>query len=200
MKNSPIHIFNQQKKDILKKTDRSIQGKIDEDIREVVEIINHMPDYFTTSSCAGRIILIQLTQSRKKNEARRLFISHDPIKTEGLLDAIPSDIANPIWFMQESMILHICCRHLNAAQKMLKLCHTAGIKRVGITSLSPKICIEAFGTARMETIIARVGKIETSVDYLKVLTESANKKLEKNKEIIQKFTLLLEKQSKDPNN
>lgn len=51
-------IFSQWKKQCLNKLDLSKKGSVDEDIKHVVSLLNSCEEYFTTSSCSGRIILI----------------------------------------------------------------------------------------------------------------------------------------------
>lgn len=50
--------FKQWKKQCLNKLDLSKKGNIDEDIKTLVSFLNNSDNYFTTSSCSGRIILI----------------------------------------------------------------------------------------------------------------------------------------------
>lgn len=50
--------FSQRKKQRLNKLDLSKKGSVDEDIEHVVSLLNSFEEYFTTSSCSGRIILI----------------------------------------------------------------------------------------------------------------------------------------------
>ena len=48
--------FDSTKKDILNKKDKSNIGFIDGKISKLCNLINSKEDYFTTSSCSGRII------------------------------------------------------------------------------------------------------------------------------------------------
>lgn len=50
--------FHQWKKLCLNKLDLSKKGSVDEDIEQVVSLINSREEFFTTSSCSGRVILI----------------------------------------------------------------------------------------------------------------------------------------------
>lgn len=50
--------FSQWKKQCLNKLDLSKKGSVDEDIAHVVSLLNSFEEFFTTSSCSGRIILI----------------------------------------------------------------------------------------------------------------------------------------------
>ena len=51
--------FDKQKESALSGIDLSRKGSVDSSIVELVEFINKQNNYFTTSSCSGRIILFQ---------------------------------------------------------------------------------------------------------------------------------------------
>lgn len=51
-------IFSQWKRQCLTKLDQSKKGSVDGDIKHVVSLLNSCEEYFTTSSCSGRIIVI----------------------------------------------------------------------------------------------------------------------------------------------
>ena len=68
-------LFDQQKKDCLNRIDKSIKKSIDKDIRPLVNLINNLNDYYTTSSCSGRILLIE-KKTDKKKDARFVFAEH----------------------------------------------------------------------------------------------------------------------------
>jgi tRNA(Phe) wybutosine-synthesizing methylase Tyw3 len=52
-------LFKQQKAMCLSKTDFSRKGSVDERISDLVQFINGCDQYFTTSSCSGRICLFE---------------------------------------------------------------------------------------------------------------------------------------------
>ena len=180
--------FDQQKKSILDRKDKSIKGSIDREIKPLVNKINSLNDYYTSSSCAGRILLIEF--SGRKDKAKWLFIKHSKATLGEIKDSLKIS-KEKIWLRQESMIVHICCRDMQAAQKMLRLCHKAGLKRAGIIAAGKRTTVEAYGTERMDTIVAINNKIIVEDDYLKILLREANNKLIRNKEKIKQFLLLL---------
>ena len=49
--------FANQKKSAFSGQDLSRKGSVDEPIQDLVAFINSLPQYFTTSSCSGRILL-----------------------------------------------------------------------------------------------------------------------------------------------
>jgi tRNA wybutosine-synthesizing protein 3 len=172
--------FDASKKSVLSRMDKSKIGGIDRGIKKLVELINSLPDYYTTSSCSGRILLIEKPDSGRKNEVKWIFASHDRVKFSDIRAALKQISKKKIWFRQESMIIHICCRSLDSAVKMLNLCQSSGLKRAGIIAAGRKIIVEAFGTERMDTIVTENGNMLVSDDYLKVLVREANKKMEHN--------------------
>src|SRR3989338_2565012 len=68
--------FDQQKRDNLKRLDKSIKKSIDERIRGIVEFLNSLPAYFTTSSCSGRVMLLERKKSWKK-DSRFVYREHE---------------------------------------------------------------------------------------------------------------------------
>ncbi|EMC94839.1 hypothetical protein BAUCODRAFT_564046 [Baudoinia panamericana UAMH 10762] len=59
--------------------DSSPKGTVDSEIRELISDINALPEYVTTSSCAGRITVYLEGFKAAKGGGRWLFASHSPI-------------------------------------------------------------------------------------------------------------------------
>ena len=76
--------FTKEKNDFLKKKDKSKKGYIDEDIKEIVDEINSKKDYYTTSSCAGRIVLLEM-KSKKKNDCDWILTKHGKVNLNEIL-------------------------------------------------------------------------------------------------------------------
>jgi tRNA wybutosine-synthesizing protein 3 len=188
--------FDREKKDVMKKLasiDKSRKGSVDADIRDLIDRINAHPDYYTTSSCSGRIMLIDKGPGRK-DLAKWLLASHstitkkdfDSVFTEKYL-ASEDFKKSVIWFMEEPAIMHVCTRDFESAQKLLNLVHGVPFKRSGIISCSRRIIIEILDTEKMETLVARKGKMFVNDEYGKVLVNEANSKLKKTKAKLKKF-------------
>lgn len=69
--------FQQRKKSILSKQDKSSKGKWDEKIAGLCEKINSSENYYTTSSCSGRVVLI--VDVGKKQEDLFLKVYHSSL-------------------------------------------------------------------------------------------------------------------------
>tara|TARA_Y100000310_G_scaffold325213_1_gene388364 strand:- start:284 stop:967 length:684 start_codon:yes stop_codon:yes gene_type:complete len=78
--------FSIRKKDILSKSDKSSIGGWDEKIKDLCDKINSFENYYTTSGCSGRVVLM-IDDDEKKSG---LFIKvwHDKISFEELKKAI----------------------------------------------------------------------------------------------------------------
>ena len=187
---SKFDYFSKEKADFLKKKDKSKKGHVDRDIINLLNAINSKKDYYTTSSCSGRIVLLEKL-SNKKNEARWLFAKHNKIKFNELIKNFKkSRIKNEIWFKQEPIILHVRCRDLQSAKKLLDVSRKI-FKRAGIISLSEKkIIIEIIGSERTDTIIADKN-FAADEKYLKNLIKYANMNFVENKRKSEKFLMSL---------
>lgn len=177
--------FSEQKKQVLSRIDKSKKGEIDDGIKAVVDIINSKSNYYTTSSCSGRIILIQ-KKSTKKYDCEWILVSHNKIKFDDVKKALLKPLDYKVWFRQEPMILHVACKTLEDARDFLKLARQV-YKRAGIISPSGKIIVEIIGSEFMDTVISKDKKILVSDEYLNILVDEANIKLSSNKAGINRF-------------
>ncbi|MBW2972930.1 hypothetical protein KY346_00900 [Candidatus Woesearchaeota archaeon] len=177
--------FELDKKNVLGKIDKSQKGEIDEDIQELVDLINSKEEYYTTSSCSGRIVVIEIPESGRKDESKWLLVKHGPATIEEIKDSLKSD--KDVWLKEEGMILHVCCKTIEDAEKLVNLAKNFGFKRTGMISVNKRFVVEIISTENVSTILAKNGKIIVSDEYIASLVEECNKKLEKNKEKIDKF-------------
>lgn len=184
-------LFNIKKQKQLLKKDKSNEGKIDEEIINLCNKINSKPNYYTTSSCAGRIILVKGLKEKAKNVF--LFKTHKKISWLKLKKELENSIKNYnglIYFKQEPCLLHVACFNDESAEKLLFLARQAGWKRSGIISKGKRIICELMSTERIEMPIARK-KILVDDNFLKILVREANKKLERTREKIKKLEKLI---------
>ncbi|MBU0958055.1 MAG: hypothetical protein KKF56_04575 [Nanoarchaeota archaeon] len=81
--------FQNEKKQTLEKKDKSTIGEIDKKIVGLCDKINSLDDYYTTSSCAGRVKLVR--ETGKKEPDLFVWVSHEVIsfdELKGELDRI----------------------------------------------------------------------------------------------------------------
>lgn len=177
--------FDLDKKNILGKIDKSKKGEIDEGIKEIVGIINSKENYYTTSSCSGRIVLIEIPESGRKDESRWLLITHSKTDLAEIKNALKSK--EDVWLKEEGMILHVCCKEIEDAEKLVNLAKNSGFKRTGMITVNKRYIVEIISTENISTILAKKGKILVDDAYLSVLINECNAKMDRNKEKIGKF-------------
>ncbi|MBU1975283.1 MAG: hypothetical protein KKG59_02655 [Nanoarchaeota archaeon] len=182
-----MHFDTWKKKtlDKLYKPDASRKGDVDEEIKELIDCINELDDFYTTSSCAGRIILVE--EANIRHDVNWLYYSHKHAIFQDIEKSLDKNTGNLVWFRFESMILHISARNERAAGKLLTACQTAGLKRAGIISLMNRIMIEIIGNQKMSAPIMDQGKLLVGKDYLEILVGKANEMMGLNLERIDKL-------------
>ena len=181
--------FQTQKSNLLSKIDKSQKKSVDKEIAPLINTINKKPNYYTTSSCSGRIVILA-KKSHKKQETKWHFITHKTATFKEIKTSLKTIPKQELWFRQEPIILHICCKTIEDAKKLLNTARKV-FKRAGIITLNKKIIVEIIGTDAMYTIIARNKRLLINDSYLKDLIKEANSKLKTNKDKIKKFYNLL---------
>ena len=174
------------------KIDKSKKGFIDEKILDLVNFINSIPDYYTTSSCSGRIIIMGKSLTGIKKDTIWYLATHDYIKNLKLEDGIFKKMIqnkNIGIIKQESAILHICANTIENAQKMLDIAKFVGFKHSGIMATNKRIMIEIMATERMDIPIydGKNEKIFLSQEYLDFIIEQANSSMKKSINKINKY-------------
>jgi len=170
--------FLRAKKARLNRKDNSSIGSWDKLIFDLCEKINKNNDYYTLSSCSGRIVLIRETIN--KEPGLFIFRSHKKISFEeikGMLEKIEDKETGLIYLKQEPCVLAVSCRNLNVEQKLLDKARNVGWKKSGITTTNKKFVVELFSTERINVPIMQKGRVLVDDNYLKLLVNEANSKL-----------------------
>lgn len=180
--------FSVMKTRRLADVDLSRKGSIDKPILDLVDLINSMPAYFTTSSCSGRIILFENeSESLKKKGCKWLHVSHETVDVKDIVNAL-ENITEEAVFKFEPMVMHVQCDSISAAQQMHQVAVAAGFRNSGITvGNKGKIMMAVRSTHGLEAPLSVGGKLLVTHEYVSYLVESANKKMEMNQSRIDRF-------------
>ncbi|XP_006634821.2 tRNA wybutosine-synthesizing protein 3 homolog [Lepisosteus oculatus] len=182
--------FSQWKKQCLSKVDYSKKGSVDEGIAHVVGFLNEYPDYFTTSSCSGRLILIDGVSDSPEVQKRNcswLFATHQKCRKEDLVSGLEKAGADAV-FKFEPFVLHVQCRRLGDAQLLHSVAVNSGFRNSGITvGKRGKIIMAVRSTHGLEVPLSRKGQTLVKEEYLDFLVELANQKMEENQRRIERF-------------
>jgi len=177
--------FDNMKSQALNKMDKSKKGDVDTQVTELIEKINSHADWFTTSSCAGRIVL--LATGGRKDQCDWLLQKHGTVTIDEVREALKKLPDEQVWFRMEPFILHVACENIDAAERLMIIAKEVGLKHSGIMNLKPKIMVELTGNETMSTLVAKDGKMLVEMNYLEQIIPIANSKLERNYEIIEKL-------------
>ncbi|XP_055222980.2 tRNA wybutosine-synthesizing protein 3 homolog isoform X4 [Gorilla gorilla gorilla] len=149
--------FRKWKAQCLSKADLSRKGSVDEDVVELVQFLNMRDQFFTTSSCAGRILLLDRGINGfevQKQNCCWLLVTHKLcVKDDVHSMAIDSGFRN------------------------------SGIT-VGKRG---KIMLAVRSTHGLEVPLSHKGKLMVTEEYIDFLLNVANQKMEENKKRIEKF-------------
>lgn len=186
----PTNNFLKRKKATLSKLDKSSRGCWDEKIMKLCQKINSLENYYTTSSCSRRIVLI--VDNVKKAPGLFVKVWHELISFEELKKSLEKSLRKNIIFKQEPVILHVACDDLEKSLGFLKKVRAVGFKRGGIISGNGKrFVLELIGTEKLEFPIIKNGKILVDDKFLKIIVKKSNENLKKSWNRIEKLKNLL---------
>lgn len=136
--------------------DKSPKGMVDAGVVPLLDVLNRHPDYFTTSSCSGRISILAhpgdaaakrgveenstVKGSKKKKKAGGggwVFVSHDPAEPEAIVDILfrrrPEEGREEenLVFRFEPLIVAVECRNVAAAHALVSAAISCGFRESG---------------------------------------------------------------------
>lgn len=151
------------------------EGKADARAFLLMDAINSIPEFATTSSCSGRVMLLSLKKHKK--DAKMEGRWHDEIKPSEIRKAVGEyNGKSRLWLKAEPFILHVACRDAESGMKLLRACKDAGVKRFGLQAMKggKRCLVEIIGTGRMDVPLEAC-----SVNYVK-FAKLANSIMEQN--------------------
>jgi len=157
------------------------EGKVDEQLQALCKYLEKTKNYFTSSGCAGRILLLGIPEGGTKKEAYFHEKWHREVNFSEIWSGIGRKSEGELWFKMEPFILHIGCADLKGGKKILSMMKNIGIKRGGImVAKEGKFIVELTGTQQISLPVKNGDGILVEKEYLKYLIDSANRKLGKN--------------------
>ncbi|MDO8537443.1 MAG: hypothetical protein Q7S21_01005 [archaeon] len=164
------------------------EGKADKPIIPLLEFIASTKNFYTSSSCSGRILLLGIPTNGSKKESFFHAKWHRTIEWKELLEALETPSKGALWFKAEPFILHIgtdCVENANTVLEAMKL---TGVKRGGIMlAQKEKVMLELIGTQTISLPVREGTQMLVQEDYLQKVFEIANEKTQKNYEMLAKL-------------
>ncbi len=164
------------------------ENKADEKIIPFLKKIAEKKNYFTSSSCCGRVMLLGLPGDGTKKESYFYKKWHRTVSFDEVWKAINEFKDSTLHYMVDPFIFHIGCGNLEDAKKLLRLMQDTGIKRGGIIVAKPgKFMIELQGTDVISFPVKIDNKLLVSREFLEKMVEFSNIKIENNFALLEKF-------------
>lgn len=153
--------------------------EVDAGVSQILGLINEIEGFYTSSSCAGRIVLLEIPRIGDKRGATFLGIWHRTIDSNDLKNAATKATTGLLWLLAQAPILHIGAQSIELADRMVKTAISAGFKNSALKSVGKKIVIEVCSTERLDAPIGRDGSLFCEETYLGLLVEIANEVIER---------------------
>jgi len=180
MKNQEEKCFRDGKEIAMKKLKKAVtQDMVDEKIIPLLDIINQSEKFYTSSSCAGRILLLQIPEIGDKKNAKFLGKWHRIIEPQELLSTVEKAEKGQLWLLAQSPIIHITAKTSLDAEKMLKTAISCGFKNSNLKSIGKKIVLEICSTERLDAPIGKDAILFCNDEHLNLLIDISNDVVEK---------------------
>jgi len=163
------------------------QQQVDDDIVPLLKLINSKEEFYTSSSCAGRIVLLEIPQIGDKRGAAFLGVWHRTITLDDFKEASGKATKGLLWLLAQAPILHIGVQTLDLADRMVKIAVSCGFKNSAVKSTGKKIMIELCSTERLDAPIGKDGRLYCEKEYLSLLLTIANEVIKRSGEKLRRF-------------
>lgn len=157
------------------------EDKVDKGVLNILETINSHPDYYTTSSCEGRVQLIQMERIGDKKDSNVLGKWHQGTDIEGLTNALETWNGDGyVYLLTQSPIFHVRCRNLKSAVKLQQIGFDSGFRYSTLRSMRLSegepyaITVELLTSYRLDIPLAHRGLLYPAREYLDFLLERCN--------------------------
>ena len=160
--------FHDKKTLALSKLQEAIEDKkVDVEVLDLVHLINSYDQYYTTSSCAGRFVILSKGSFRGKYSSRFVFKTHSPpINKLEVQEALSLPFENYLYINVEPPTFHVACRTLEDAILLHQLAIDSNIGYSMFKTIKKSIVVEIRGTGNLAVPIAFESKLLVSEEYL----------------------------------
>ncbi|KYK24115.1 hypothetical protein AYK24_06810 [Thermoplasmatales archaeon SG8-52-4] len=169
------------------------EKKVDIGIESILNLINNSDDYYTSSSCFGRVVLLEIPQIGDKKQAKFLGKWHRTIDYDEIITAAKTAKSGQIWLLSQSSIIHIVAKTSDSADWILKTAIKCSFKNSGIKSFGKKFVVEVCSTERLDAPIGNDGVIFCNKNHLDMLINISNEIIKKSTKKLKKFEEILKK-------
>ena len=125
--------WEREKREALRRLIEDLEiGYLDTDILQVLLEFFARPKAYTTSSCSGRITVMDAEYPWIKEETNIIFKSHEEIGVNELRSVLNRPFRSRLWLRVQGPIYHVYVLDLTEAREVLDIARSAGFKHSGI--------------------------------------------------------------------
>ncbi|GAB6136725.1 tRNA(Phe) 7-((3-amino-3-carboxypropyl)-4-demethylwyosine(37)-N(4))-methyltransferase Taw3 [Thermococcus prieurii] len=177
------------------------EGKVDEDIIDLLLLINSIKGIYTTSSCSGRIGIIEEPALGAKPLSRWLIKVHREMTFPEAKKALENAKEGLIFLKSQPPIFHVVAEDLEKAKRLHELGLASGFKYTTFKVISSRYLVEINATEYLTAPLGRDGRIMATDEYLRFALEIGNSMLRRSKgrlpRLMKNFEKLHEELGKD---
>ena len=166
-------------------------GYLDVGIGPILETLNSVKNIATTSSCLGRIAIVEgIVHWGRDEDSRIAYKTHGKITPEAILRVLSRGFSN-LWLKATGPILHARTNSLECALHMLSKARENGFKHSGIISHGTPsgTVVELMSASQLSTplVVNGVVVIRMGREYLEALANKANSTVEEGRRRLKSF-------------
>jgi len=170
------------KREALESLFRAIkEGKVDGDIIDLLLLINSIRGIHTTSSCSGRIGIIEEPALGAKPMSRWLIKVHREMAFDEAKRALEKAKEGLIFLKSQPPIFHVVAEDLEKAKRLHELGLASGFKYTTFKAISNRYLVEINATEYLTAPLGKDGKIMAGDEYLRFALEVGNSMLRRSK-------------------
>ena len=176
----------------LSSVDLSKKGSIDEPIRLLIRKLNNLQDYFSLSSCSGRVMIA----SKERNNEKQNISWHANLHHCPSYDELKNNFKGQNTILKyEPFVLHVQCKDFMSAKPLLSHALQSGFRNSGlIPAKQGRYVLGVRSTLTLELPVTdENGEILVSETYIEVLQKTIESKFAQNDIYIKRFEESIDK-------
>lgn len=182
-------VFDEKKRLALKKLEEALQEqRVDLEVLDLINTINSFDNYYTTSSCAGRFVILAKNSFRGKYTAEFVYKTHSPpVDIQIVKESLEKEFEGYLYINVEPPTFHIACRTLDDAIALHQMAVDYNIGYSMFKTIKKSIVVEIRGTGMLQIPIGLYNKVFLSEGYLEHIISLSNEILTDEQSRIKKF-------------
>ena len=166
------------------------ENKVDLEILHVINRINEFAQYYSTSSCAGRIVLLSKANFRGKYTAEFVYKNHSPLNPEAIIElknSMKRPFAGQLYFNVEPPTYHVVCNTFEDAMQIHQLALEVALGYSMFKSIKKSIVVEIRGTGLLQVPIGLDNKVYITDEHLDFILALGNEVLSSEQDRVKKL-------------